>query len=173
MTARKKRKPASSRRPRPGASIIIDVCGGDPGLQRLVRRAARAALAAEGRDSGRLEIAIVGERDMMRLHRRWMGNPAPTDVLTFDFSGKKAKKAKRPAVDGQLVVCESVARRRAESDQRDWRDEALLYVVHGCLHLCGYNDRRPGDAARMHRREDEILLRMGRGPIFFDARVMR
>ncbi|HKQ50518.1 MAG TPA: rRNA maturation RNase YbeY [Phycisphaerae bacterium] len=173
MTRRKKRKPASSRRPRPGASITIDVCGGDPGLRRLIRRTVRAALLSEGRDSGRLEVAVVDERDMKRLHRRWMGDPRPTDVLTFDFSSKKSKGARRPPVDGQLVVCESVAQRRAESDRRDWRNEVLLYVVHGCLHLCGYNDRQPGDAARMHRREDEILLRLGRGPIFFDARVMR
>ena len=172
MTARKKRKPASSRRPRPGASITVDVGGGSPGLRRLIRKAARAALTAEGYGDGRLEVAVVDERDMMRLHRRWLGNPAPTDVLTFDF-GKKGEKAARRSVDGQIVVCESVARRRAEPDRRDWVDEVLLYVVHGCLHLCGYNDRRPGDATRMHRREDEILLRMGRGPIFFDARVMR
>lgn len=173
MTARKKRKPASSRRPRPGASITVDVGGGSPGLRRLVRQAAREALVGEGYLDGRLEVAVVDERDMMRLHRRWLGNPAPTDVLTFDFNSDAGKRAKRRSVDGQIVVCESVARRRAQPDRRDWRDEVLLYVVHGCLHLCGYNDRRPGDAARMHRREDEILLRMGRGPIFFDARAMR
>lgn len=173
MTRRRKRKPALSRRPRPDSSIIIDVCGASAGLRQLVQRAVRAALTAEGHDHGRLEVAVIDERDMMRMHRRWLGNPAPTDVLTFDFTTNKGNRAKRRSVDGQIVVCESVARRRAQPDRRDWRDEVLLYVVHGCLHLCGYNDRRPGDAARMHRREDEILLRMGRGPIFFDARAMR
>lgn len=154
-------------------SITVDVSGGDPGLRRLVRKAARAALAAEGHSEGHLEVAVVDERDMKRLHRRWLGDPRPTDVLTFDFRDQKQKKPKRQPLDGQLVVCESVAQRRAHSDGRDWKNEILLYVVHGCLHLCGYNDRRPGDAVRMHRREDEILLQLGRGPIFFDARVMR
>ena len=80
--------------------------GADPGLQRLVRRAARTALTEEGRHEGRLEVAVVGERDMKRLHRQWMGDPRPTDVLTFDFNSRSSKKTKLANVDGQLVVCE-------------------------------------------------------------------
>ncbi len=172
MTQRKTRK-VSPRRTRSGSSILVEVSGCEAGLRRLIRRAARAALSAEGVGAGRLDVAVVDHREMRRLHGRWMGETTATDVLTFDLKSRNVEKSKRRNVDGQIVVCESVARRRAREDRRDWRDELLLYVVHGCLHLCGYDDRRARDAARMHRREDEILTRMGRGPVFYSSRSDR
>lgn len=128
----------------------------------MVRRAARRTLTAEGLRSGRLEIAFVDAAAMRRHHERWMGRDVPTDVLAFDLRDGEAPGC----VDGQLIVCESAARQEARSRKTDWRGELLLYVVHGCLHLCGYDDRRAADFKRMHRREDELLTELGWRSVF-------
>ncbi len=99
-----------------------------------------------------------------------MGLDSATDVLTFDLREEPRTKA---AV-GEIVVCADVARRRAAAPsstrtrgtRRAAVAELALYVVHGVLHLCGYDDHLPEDSARMHLREDEILRGIGLGPVF-------
>jgi len=146
--------------------LVITLSGCPDGTASPVRRAARRTLHSEGYGCGQLEIAVIGDAEMRRQHARWMGEDTTTDVLAFDLRDKP-----RPGrVDGQLLVCKSVARRRARSRKTDWQSELLLYVVHGCLHLCGYRDRRPADATRIHRREDEILAALGEGPVFSGVR---
>ncbi len=159
----------TKRAPRRIFTITVTVSGCSDGLKKNIRRAARATLSAEGIPRGQLEVAVVVDREMKRLHKAWMGKTATTDVLTFDLQHPKIKTAKNQSIDGQIVVCETVARRRTRAGRRDWRDELLLYVVHGCLHLCGYDDHRERDSARMHRREDEILTRLGHGAVYSEA----
>ncbi len=142
--------------------LTITVSGCSEELPAELRRVARRTLRAAGFGCGRLDIAVVGEAEMRRQHERWTGETAATDVLSFDLRDKP----ETGRVDGQLVACKSVARRRARSRGTDWRGELLLYVVHGCLHLCGYDDDDVEAAALMHRREDEILTLLGWGPVF-------
>jgi probable rRNA maturation factor len=170
MTRRITRKTARRRRPRAASSIGVDVSGCTAAWAGQIRRAARAALGAEGVQAGHLDIAVVDERMMKRLHGRWMGKETATDVLTFDLERQIAKTPRRRRVEGQIVVCDSVARKNARESRGNWRDEVLLYVVHGCLHLCGYDDRTADDAARMHRREDSILAKLGRGAVYYKTK---
>lgn len=112
-----------------------------------------------------MEVAIVGDAEMRRQHEWWKGCRDVTDVLSFDLR----EHAKPSNVDGQLIVCETVARRVAKAGGTNWDGELLLYVVHGCLHLCGHDDRRRGEAARMHAAEDAILSELGWGPVYSGA----
>ncbi len=99
---------------------------------------------------------------MADLHVRFMGVAGPTDVLTFplDEDGDGRVTA------GEVVVCVPEARRRARDEGHPAAAEVLLYAVHGLLHLCGYDDRTAADFRRMHRTEDDILGRLGVGPVF-------
>lgn len=151
--------------------ITVVAKGFPRGTQAAAVRAARHALTSEGIVAGRLELASVDDGDMRRLHREWMGKDCTTDVLTFDLRepdrrGKKHGDERRGTVDGQVIVCVAEARRRSAALGVTLKDELSLYVVHGCLHLCGYDDHRPTDAARMHKREDQLLIALGQGPIF-------
>lgn len=125
----------------------------------LLQRAARAAAAAEGARGGSLSIAVVGARRMASLHLRHSGISGPTDVLTFDLS-------RGNRLDGEIVVCAAVAARRAAERGIPFASELALYVVHGVLHLCGYDDHTPRGFQRMHAREDEVLARLGLGRVF-------
>jgi len=118
----------------------------------MLRRVARRVAAAEGFESGQLSVAIVGARRMANLHWQYLGVGGPTDVLTFDLGSDR----RHGRLDGEIVLCADVARR-----QRAWRAELALYLVHGVLHLAGYDDRTPRAARRMHAREAELLRELG------------
>jgi len=130
-----------------------------------LRRVAEHVLLAEGFTRGRLSIAVVGATAMATLNRRFLGRTGPTDVLAFDLGSDR----RRGRIDGEVVVCADVARRRAATLGRSLqaaRAELALYVVHGVLHLAGYDDRTPASFCRMHAREDELLGELGLGAVF-------
>ena len=131
----------------------------------LLERCARRAANAEGFDRGSLSIAVVGAAAMTTLHRLHLGREEPTDVLTFDLGTDR----RRGVLDGEIVLCADVARRRAAARDKTLataRAELALYLVHGLLHLAGYDDRDPAAFRRMHRREDELLATLGLGGVF-------
>jgi probable rRNA maturation factor len=112
-----------------------------------------------------LSLALVGDRRMSELHVQFMDVAGPTDVLTFPLDAD----ARGRVTAGEVVVCVPEARRRARREGTDWRAEALLYALHGLLHLCGHDDRTDRAYRRMHKTEDEILTRLGVGPVFAPA----
>lgn len=142
--------------------LAITIAGCPDGMVEDIRQAATHTLQSQGYCRGELEIAIVSEAEMRRQHAQWMNDDSTTDVLTFDLR----ETADPEFVDGQLLVCGSVAKRRARSRRTDWRGELLLYVVHGCLHLCGLDDHDQQAAQQMHDLEDSILCDLGWGSVF-------
>ena len=147
-----------------------------PAVRELLRRVAAHTARAEGFTSGYLSIAVVGTRAMTTLHRRYKGINEPTDVLSFDLGTNR----QRGLLDAEIVVCADVARRFAAAErhgrpQRGARRRArmpvpvhaelALYLVHGILHVAGYDDDTPAAARRMHAREDELLTQLGLAPI--------
>jgi probable rRNA maturation factor len=141
---------------------VITVSGCDRRTAALIRRTARATLTAERIRRGRLDVSVVRAAEMRRAHRRWRGSAALTDVLSFDLRDRP----ETGCVDGQVIICGDVAQREARRRRLDPRAELLLYVVHGCLHLAGFDDSSRAGFARMHRREDELLSRLGWGAVF-------
>jgi probable rRNA maturation factor len=109
-----------------------------------------------------LSVALVGDRTMSELHRRFMNVTGPTDVLTFPLDADKRGRV----LSGEVVVCVPEARRQAKEHKTPVERELLLYALHGLLHLCGYDDRTDRSFRLMHRTEDQILTRLGVGPVF-------
>ncbi len=109
-----------------------------------------------------LSLALVGDQKMADLHLQFMNIPGPTDVLTFPL---ESDKRGRP-VSGEVIICVPEARRRCRETGGKLREELLLYALHGLLHLCGYDDRTDRAFQAMHRKEDQILRKIGVGPVF-------
>jgi len=99
---------------------------------------------------------------MSELHEQFMSIAGPTDVLTFPLD----VDARGRPVSGEVVVCLPEARRQARNRKVPVEQELLLYALHGLLHLCGYDDRTGRAYRAMHRTEDQILTRLGVGPVF-------
>ena len=116
-------------------------------------RTGRAALRALGAADREVSLALVGDRRIRALNARYRGVRARTDVLAFPLDG--------PApVLGEVVISVETARRQARRLGHSLAEELDLLLIHGLLHLVGYDDRDPGEARLMHARELEILSRL-------------
>jgi probable rRNA maturation factor len=116
----------------------------------------RQVLLREGRPDASISIAMVGQAAIHALNRAYLGHDWPTDVISFPLSNPDD-----PTLAGELVVSGEMALATASEVGAEPRDELALYIVHGLLHLCGYDDHTESDFAAMRRREDEILTDLG------------
>jgi probable rRNA maturation factor len=115
-----------------------------------------------------LSVLLVDERTMTELHERWMGEPGPTDVLSFPMyelrpphmGGNRAgapEPGGEPGLLGDVVLCPQVAAQQAEKAGHSTQDELELLCVHGILHLLGYDHAEPDEHAAMFGTQDQLL----------------
>ncbi|HWN38563.1 MAG TPA: rRNA maturation RNase YbeY [Gammaproteobacteria bacterium] len=124
-----------------------------------LRKWARAALTANVR--GELTVRIVDERESAELNARYRGKAGPTNVLSF--------RAEPPAVDaddellpyGDVVICAEVVAREAREQGKALAAHWAHMVVHGALHLQGYDHENSRDAGIMEARERAVLNELG------------
>jgi probable rRNA maturation factor len=109
-----------------------------------------------------ISILIANDVTMSKLHEQFLHIAGPTDVLTFEID----RSIKGRIISGEIIVCLPEARRQARQRKIPVSHELLLYVVHGLLHLAGYDDATIGDYEKMHREEDRILKAIGIGATF-------
>jgi probable rRNA maturation factor len=115
---------------------------------------ADAALGA--RASGReLNVSVVGPAAIEKLNSRYRGKRHATNVLSFPAAPMPG------APLGDLVICAQVLRAEAHEQNKSLRAHWAHLVVHGALHLVGYDHERDADARRMERREIVVLRRLG------------
>ena len=123
--------------------------------QARLDRQARAILSAVGESSAELGILFVGDQRMKSLNRRYRGKDRTTDVLAFAM--REAPHASAGLL-GDVVIAVPTAVRQAKEGQRSLDEELTVLLVHGVLHLCGYDhERSEKEARRMQRRERMIL----------------
>jgi probable rRNA maturation factor len=114
---------------------------------------------AAGREIG---VSVVGPSESRRLNARFRGRDKPTNVLSFPVAELPAPAAgDEPRPLGDLVICPQVLRTEAREQKKSLRAHWAHLVVHGSLHLIGYDHERDSDADRMERREIAILRRLG------------
>ena len=134
----------------------VKVAGRHAPLSRAgVIRAAQTVLAAERRDA-QLSISFLGRDAMRRLNRRWTGRDALTDVLAFPLPLPDGSLA------GDIYICPWVATREARDRGLPARQELIRLVVHGVLHVLGYD--HPEDHRRvkssMWKRQERLVRRV-------------
>ena len=127
------------------------------GLERLVHR----ALVAEGVEEAEISVVLVDDRRIAAVHRRWLGKPGPTDVITFDLAAGTAGPPRARVLTGDIVVSTETARRMARAVGWTPRQELAYYIVHGLLHLTGYDDHTPADCRQMRARERAVMKACG------------
>src|SRR5262249_42284443 len=96
-----------------------------------------------------VEISFIAPRESGRIHLEFFGDPASTDVMTFEH--------------GEILICPDVAERQRKASGLSLRAELLTYVIHGMLHLCGWNDLGPGEFEAMAREQDRVRRRIAPG----------
>ena len=149
------------RRRRPGVQVELQrrVRSWSPTRRDLARWASVAAgSGASGRELG---VCVVGAPESRRLNARFRGLDAPTNVLSFTSAALPRAPVGGARTLGELVICPRVLRAEARAQDKSLRAHWAHLVVHGTLHLLGYDHQRAADARRMERREIAVLQRLG------------
>jgi probable rRNA maturation factor len=100
-----------------------------------------------------LGLHLVGTQEMTALNERYLGHAGSTDVITFDYS----ESSQTPDLHGEIFICVGEAARNAARFHTTWPGELVRYLIHGLLHLRGFDDQSPGDRRRMKRQENRWL----------------
>ncbi len=123
--------------------------------EERIRDAVRGILGEASIAEAIVSVAVVDDSTIGRLHGKYLGDDSPTDVISFVLERGES------SLEGEVIV--SGERAAAAAPQYGWpaEDELLLYVIHGMLHLAGYDDTTPETREEMRRREQSHLARFG------------
>ena len=109
-----------------------------------------------------LNILFVDDVKMAELHKRYLGKEEPTDVLAFSMQEGKTLKGD-PCLLGDIAISTEVALRQAKRFHSNVNRELTLYVIHGILHLLGYEDQKKPARLKMRQKERELLKQCQNG----------
>ena len=104
-----------------------------------------------------LEFVFLDDKAIRGLNRRFKGKNSATDVLSFGLDGPEFGIEK---FFGEIFISLDAARRNSKIFKTKFEDEICRYVIHGILHLFGFNDETPPEKRRMAKKEDDILKRL-------------
>ncbi len=140
-------------------SVRLAVPAARAGLPRidraLLRRRARRILAALDRDRAELSILLLDDAAIAALNHVYRGRPRPTDVLAFSLL-EGAHADRRGDLLGDVVIGIETAARQARARRRRLDDQVARLLVHGALHLVGYDHLRGAEARRMRAQERRV-----------------
>jgi probable rRNA maturation factor len=144
---------------------------------RLLKKIANALLAELEIKKAEIGICLVAAPEMTRLNETFLKHKGSTDVIAFDYqdsvgqasslSHSKIRKVRDrqdvcPALQGEIFVCVDEAVLQARKFGTSWQSEVIRYMVHGVLHLLGFDDSSAGARRKMKREENRQLREMTR-----------
>lgn len=150
---------ADQERPRPGLDVRDD-SGEDLDTADLTGLAGFLLDALNMGPGAELSVTLVDESTMADLHVEWMGEPGPTDVLSFPMDEITEPAPGQPAAEGVLgdvVICPAVARRQAVVAGHEPEHEMRILLTHGVLHLLGLDHVTPDEERVMFQRQRELV----------------
>lgn len=117
----------------------------------------KAVSEEEGRRIGQISVIFCSDPYLLEINRKYLGHDYYTDIITFDYS-------EGDTISGDLFISVDTVRSNAEYYSADFKDELDRVIVHGVLHLIGYDDHTDEQTAEMRARENHYLERR---PVFF------
>ena len=110
----------------------------------------KAVAAAHGRRVGEVAYVFCNDEKILEVNRQYLQHDYYTDIITFDYSVGEV-------ISGDLFISLDTVRSNAADLGADYTDELHRVVIHGILHLCGINDKGPGEREIMEAEEDKAL----------------
>ncbi len=110
----------------------------------------KAVAATYGRKVGEIGYMFVDDEKILEVNREYLGHDYYTDVITFDYD-------EDDTVSGDIVISLDTVRTNAEQFGKAYEDELHRVIIHGILHLCGINDKGPGEREIMEAAENKAL----------------
>lgn len=143
--------------PAPKVRLEINIQAEAEDDRQRYRQAAQWVADRCGLSALDVSIAIVDDATIHQLNREHLEHDWPTDVISFIFEFDEQSRA----VEGEIVASIDTATRLSAAAGWSPRDELLLYIVHGLLHLAGLDDIQPDDQQKMRETEKECLAALG------------
>ena len=123
-------------------------------MPRLKRRETsvwiESVAATYDRRIGEIGYMFVDDEKILEINREYLGHDYCTDIITFDYD-------ERDVLNGDIVISVDTVRSNAEQFGKSFDDELHRVIIHGILHLCGINDKGPGERELMEAAEDRAL----------------
>ena len=122
-----------------------------PGIKkRKVTAWIKAVAASYGRKTGEIGYMFVDDEKILEVNREYLGHDYYTDIITFDYDEDEV-------INGDLVISLDTVRTNAEQFGKTYDEELHRVIIHGILHLCGINDKGPGEREIMEEAENKAL----------------
>ena len=118
--------------------------------KRDTTRWIKAVAATHNRKVGEIGYMFVDDEKILEINREYLGHDYYTDIITFDYD-------ERDVLNGDIVISVDTVRSNAEQFGKSFDDELHRVIIHGILHLCGINDKGPGERELMEAAEDRAL----------------
>lgn len=131
-----------------------------PSLRKLSRKAVAAALPDHNVS---LSLRFTSDAEILKLNRQWRGKAAPTNVLSFPVAAGTPVPPGEPRPLGDIVLAYGVVSREAAEQNKPIAHHVMHLIVHGALHLLGYDHEENDAAEAMEAREIAILAGLGMG----------
>ena len=123
--------------------------------RRDVSRWVRQVAASYGRRVGEIGYLFCNDEKILEVNREYLSHDYYTDIITFDYT-------EGDVINGDLVISLDTVRSNAELFGKAYDDELLRVIIHGILHLCGINDKGPGERELMEAAENKALAMYGK-----------
>lgn len=105
---------------------------------------------------------FVSAQKIIALNKKFLGRAYATDVLSFDLKDEFSPKS---LVEGEVIISTDAIIKNARLFKTPVAQELTLYIIHGILHLLGFDDHAPDDIQKMRKEEDKILKYLGKSHI--------
>lgn len=123
--------------------------------KRTVSAWIKAVAATFGRKVGEIGYMFVDDEKILEVNNEYLGHDYYTDIITFDYD-------EGDTISGDLVISLDTVRTNAEKFGKDYNEELHRVIIHGILHLCGINDKGPGEREIMEAHENKALALLER-----------
>ena len=114
----------------------------------------KAVAASYGKKVGEIAYIFVDDEEILRVNREYLQHDYYTDIITFDYT-------EGDTISGDLFISLDTVRTNAEQYGKPYEEELHRVIIHGILHLCGINDKGPGEREIMEAAEDKALALLG------------
>ncbi len=118
--------------------------------KRLNNKWIKAVAATYGRKTGDIGYMFVDDEKILEVNKEYLGHYYYTDIITFDYD-------EDDVISGDLVISLDTVRTNAEKFGKEYTEELNRVIIHGILHLCGINDKGPGEREIMEANENKAL----------------
>jgi len=122
-----------------------------------VRTICERILDDYGVRSGKMNVVLVNSDTIQQFNRDFLQHDYPTDTISFPIEDRRDEGH----LEGEVLVCTEIAKERAKEFGWSAEEELLLYIIHGMLHLTGFDDGLPEQQAMMQEKEREYLAMLG------------